>query len=127
MSTDTAHLPPLPPIAGTPVATTAAAILPPQDPNDLLVTAASQPSECAEDPVAAKKAPLLPQRANDLLTAVTVLLAGISIIMWADLLDPTGGQWFVTTAATGSAFTSAVLFVTLRSFRRHEPHPMPTA
>jgi len=127
MSTDTARLPPLPPIAGTPVATTTpVATLPQQDGNDLLATAARNTPERAEGPITAKKASFLPQRANDLLFAVTVLLAGISALMWANLLDATDSQWFVTTAATASTFTSAVLFITLRSFRRQEPRPIPT-
>jgi len=127
MSTDTSRLPPLPPIAVTPVATTTApaATLPQQDSKELLATEAWNPSERAEHPLTAKKAPVLSQRANDLLSALIVLFAGVSILIWADRLDPTESQWFVTAAATGSAFTPAVLFMTLRAFRRQEPHPMP--
>jgi len=87
MSTNFAHLPPLPPIAVTLKAAAPAARLP-------------------------------SERWESLVVAVTLLLAGITVLLWTTRLDTTGSQIFVTSAAVVAVILPNATFTLLRATSR---------
>ena len=64
--------------------------------------------------------PFLSVRGESLLTAMTVLIAGMSVLAWAVRLDPTDSQGFVSTAAVLTVILPLAVFALLRSTSR--PH-----
>lgn len=55
---------------------------------------------------------------ESLVVAATVLLMGITVLMWATRLDTTGSQMFVTAAAVLTVILPKAVFTVLRGLSR---------